>query len=123
MTSSSFASRAHLALEDIILCVHPSPAHGFEYLIFARRLPRFHRLELSQADAVDDMVGALAQDEVGALAGGQHVFAQVHEIDRLPDAARGLLRLLLGERGIAVKIGSRIAKGGALEREEAGHIP
>ena len=42
------------------------------------------------------MVGTFAQHEVGSGAGGQHVFAQVHEVDGFPDAAGCLAGLRVG---------------------------
>lgn len=49
--------------------------------------------EFAQPDTIDYMIGALVQDKVGALARGQNIFAQVDEIDGLPDAGGSFLRL------------------------------
>ena len=87
------------------ICWRITPAGGTEL-----------HLELPQPDAVDDVIGALAQDEIGALAGGQHVLAQIDEVDRLPDAVGGLARLRVGERGIAMEIGRGSRK--AVSRKE-----
>src|SRR6516162_5697615 len=46
----------------------------------------------------------LLQDQVGALARRQNVLAQIKEIDARPDRGRGLDRLRVRQRRIAVKV-------------------
>ena len=53
--------------------------------------------ELSQPHIMDDVIAALAEDEVGALAGGEDVFAQVDEVDGFPDALGHGAGLLVAE--------------------------
>ena len=50
-------------------------------------------LKLAQKHAANCVIGAFAEHEVGAGAGGQDVFAQVYEIDGLPDSGGRLAGL------------------------------
>ena len=69
------------------------------------------------------MVFAFAENEIGALARRQNILAQVHEIDRVPQRQRGLARLVLRQRRIAVEISRGIAEGGLTQTQEALDIP
>ena len=45
-------------------------------------------LDLAQADPPHGVIAPLLEHEVGALACGQHVLPQVHEVHPLPDTVR-----------------------------------
>ena len=68
-------------------------------------------LDPAQENAAHPVIGALAQDKIGAWSRGQDVFAQVDQVDRVPDARRSCLRLFIAKGGIAVKIGFGILEG------------
>ena len=44
---------------------------------------------------MDDVIGTFTQDKVGALARGQHILAQIHQIDRLPNAVGRLAAIFI----------------------------
>ena len=69
------------------------------------------------------MIRTFAQHEVGAGAGGQDVFAQVHEVDGFPNARGGFAGLDIGIGRVAVEIGFGILERAVAEREEAVNIP
>ena len=73
--------------------------------------------------ALHRVIASLFENEMGALACGLHVLPKVHEVDGRPDPARGVARLRLGERGVAMEIGRRVAEHGFAEREEALDVP
>ena len=66
---------------------------------------------------------ALAQDQVGPVAGGLNVFAQVDQVDGVPNVVGGFVGFRIGQRAVAVEIGFRVLEGGFPEAEEALHIP
>ena len=69
------------------------------------------------------MIRSLAQHEVGAGAGGEDVFAEVHQIDGFPDPCCCFAGLNIGIGRVAVEIGFGILEGAVAEREEAVNIP
>src|SRR5215475_1372887 len=69
------------------------------------------------------MIPAFFQDEIGALAGGQDVFDQIDLVDLCPDGMGALTRCLVGEAGIAMEIGSRIAESRIAQGEKALDVP
>src|SRR6185503_13621062 len=74
-------------------------------------------------DALDAMVGALAQDQASALPGGQDVVVEVLLVDRAPDLQRLGARLVGGELGVAMEVGGGIAKRRLAQAHEAGDVP
>ena len=50
------------------------------------------RSQFSQIHIADAVIVTLAQDEVGALACGQHIAMEISEVDRGPDLIRRLYR-------------------------------
>src|ERR1043166_6362364 len=81
------------------------------------------RSQLPQPHFLHQMVRLFLQDEVGALARGEDVLVQVHEVDAVPDRGRGLDRLLVVERRIAVEVGLRIAERGLAQRQKSVDVP
>src|SRR4029434_1933498 len=69
------------------------------------------------------MIPAFFQDEIGTLAGGQDVFDQIDLVDLCPDSMGTLACCLVGEAGIAVEIGGRIAEGSIAQGEKALDVP
>ena len=53
-------------------------------------------IDAAQVHGVDAVLGALDQDQLGPDPGGQDVLAQVAAVDRRPDGAGGVLRLVVG---------------------------
>jgi magnesium chelatase family protein len=87
--------------------VHFAEALSYRALVDeVRRAARERELRLqpSQRHFLDEMALDLLQDQVGALARRQNVLAQIEEIDARPDRGRGLDRLRVRQRRIAVKI-------------------
>src|SRR5262245_6131509 len=85
-----------------------------------------HRLLRSnppQRDLLDRMAHALAQDQVGAGAGGQDVLAEIDEIDPVPQPLGDGDRFLLLDGRVAVEVRSRIAEGGFAEPLETLDVP
>src|SRR5262245_23831263 len=76
-----------------------------------------------QRDILDVVVGVLAQDQAGALAGGKNVLEQVLLVDGVPDLERLGARCIGGEQRVAVEVGCGIAKGDLAQPHEAGDIP
>src|SRR5262245_43606580 len=70
----------------------------------AARRERELRLQPPQRDLVDQVALDLLQDQVGALARRQDVLAQIEKIDARPDRRRGLNRLRVRQRRVAVKV-------------------
>src|SRR5215472_772973 len=70
----------------------------------AARRERKLGLQPPQRDFLDQVALDLLQDQVGALARRQNVLAQIEEIDARPDRGRGLDRLRVRQRRIAVKV-------------------
>src|SRR5712691_12153403 len=81
------------------------------------------RLELAQPDRLYGMVRALDQDEVRSLPRGQNVLPEVRAVDRLPDLPGHSLRGLVGQRGVAVKVGRRLLERGGPEEEKPLDVP
>src|SRR3954453_13966363 len=77
----------------------------------------------TQQDAGGEVVAALFEDRVGARARGLDVLEQVRPVRPLPDPARDLDRLEVGEHGIAVEVGLGLLEGAVAQREEALEIP
>src|SRR5438128_5943782 len=79
--------------------------------------------KLSQRHFFDQVIGALAQDEVGAGPRRQDVLTQVLQVDVAPqalgDGARGIPRKLR----IAVEEGVRVAEGGLAQAHETLDVP
>ena len=69
------------------------------------------------------MVRALAQHQVGAGAGRQHVLLEVGAVDLGPDGTSLLDRLRLAERCVAVEVGVRVGERPALQAQEALDVP
>ena len=67
--------------------------------------------------------GALGEDEIGALLGGQDVLVEVDLVDLGPDLHGERATFLIREGGIAVKIGGRVLEGRVSELEEALGVP
>src|SRR5262249_9090732 len=80
-------------------------------------------LEAPQRHFLDQMALDLLQDQVGALARRQDVLTQIEEIDARPDRGRGLDRLRVRQRRIAVKVRFGIAERGAAQGQEPVHVP
>ena len=59
----------------------------------------------------------------GIMATEQDVLAQVHEIDRPPDSARGRVRLLSRERRISMEVGRRVLEHRVAKRVEPLDVP
>src|SRR5215510_15081493 len=79
--------------------------------------------QLAQFYALHRMIPMFFQDEIGPLAGGQDVFDQIDLVDLCPDRMGALARCLVGEAGIAMEIGGRIAEGRVAQGEEALDVP
>ena len=69
------------------------------------------------------MVGALAKDEVGPVAGGQDALAEVRSVDRVPYLAGDLVSGLLGERSVLVEVGRRLLECRRPEEQEPLDVP
>src|SRR3954452_10442443 len=91
--------------------------------LFAIRYSLFAASQSPQRDLLHHVIGALGQDEVGALPRRQDVLAQIDEIDARPDGGRGLDRLGIGELGVAVEVRYRITEGGEPQGQKSVHIP
>src|SRR3954451_2296259 len=95
----------------------PKSGHRFSDKIMLKKL------ELSERDFLHQVVRSFLQDQVRTLARRQYVFAQVDEIDPLPDRGRSLHGPLVVELRIAMEVGLGIAEGGLAQREEAIDVP
>src|SRR5690349_2507881 len=80
-------------------------------------------LKPAQRDFLDPVVGGLAEDEAGAIAGRQDVFAEVRQVDAAPQPLRHLPRLDLRHLGIFAEIALRVAERGGAQAHEALDIP
>ena len=80
-------------------------------------------LEPPQRDFLDLMVLAFFQNQVRARPRRQDVFAQVEQIDAIPDRCRGGDCLLVGQPRVTVEIGFRIGERSAAQRQKARHVP
>src|SRR5690554_5960929 len=80
-------------------------------------------LQLPEGHFLDQMIGALAQDEVGARTCGQDVFAQVLQVDVMPETFGDSDRCIVRKFGIAVKEGLRIPERRFAQPHEAFDIP
>src|SRR5262247_2626458 len=72
---------------------------------FERRIGLAKHSNPTQRDVLDTVVGGLAQDQAGALAGGQDVLVEVLLVDAAPDAEGLLPRRFGAQVDIAVEVG------------------
>src|ERR1700730_14770065 len=70
----------------------------------AARRERKLRLQPPQRHFLDQVALDLLQDQVGALARRQDVLAQIEKVEARPDRRRGLDRLRVRQRRVAVKV-------------------
>src|SRR5438045_8138711 len=77
----------------------------------------------SQRHTLNLVVGALAQDEPGALARGQDVLVEVLGVDGAPDLERLCARPVGRQMRVAVEVGCRIAECRLSEAHEARDVP
>src|SRR5580704_17091743 len=77
----------------------------------------------AQRDLLDLMAFALLEDQIGAGPGRQDIFAQVDQVDAVPDRSRGGDRLRVGQLRVAVKVRLRVGEGGAAQGEKAADVP
>src|SRR5688572_25447868 len=79
-------------------------------------------LPAPQAHATHAMIGVLVKDQRRPITGWKDVGSQVHQVDLPPDTATLGNCLLIGEAGIAMKIGCRIPEGRIAQGEEPGDV-
>src|ERR1700752_1411234 len=70
------------------------------------------RSQLPQRHFLHQVACFLLQDQMRALTRRHDVFAQIDQVDPLPDRGCGLLRFLVVQAGIAMEVGLRIAERG-----------
>src|SRR5215472_12075286 len=73
-------------------------------------------LQFAQRHFLDPVVFAFLQDQIGARPGRQDVFAQIDEIDAVPDVGCGFGRLAIRKPCETVEIGLRIGESSAAKR-------
>src|SRR6188474_2618620 len=81
------------------------------------------RLQLAQPYSSYGVIAPFLEDEMGAVARGQHVLAQIHEIDRLPQAAGRRPAFLRRQVRVAVKIRRGVAEHRVAQRHEPLDVP
>src|SRR5579871_956750 len=69
------------------------------------------------------MPRALAQDQLGALASGLDVVAQVRAVDLAPDGVSFLDRFALGEIRVTMKVRFGILEHGFAKLQETSNVP
>ena len=79
--------------------------------------------ELAQLDALDVVVGALAQNGGGAVLRRLHVGDEVWQVDALPDRGGTGDGLFVAQFGVAVEVGVRVGEGRAAQTQEAVDVP
>src|SRR5690606_32337254 len=85
--------------------------------------PPAPRSDLSEANVTDRVVGALAQDDVGAFARRQDVLEQVAQVDAGPDVVGHFARLRVAQVPVMVEVGGGILEDARLQRQEAVDVP
>src|SRR5699024_6233078 len=79
--------------------------------------------DLAQAQALDRVVGVLAQYQGRARPRGQDVLHEVGPVDGVPDLARGQSGRLVGQVGVVREVRVRVREGCAAQLEEPLDVP
>src|SRR5690349_20260494 len=79
--------------------------------------------DLAQQHALDRMIGALRQHDMGTFTRRQDVVAQIHAVDLGPDAMSRRARLVGPEILEMVEVGGRLLEDGPLQQQEALEVP
>src|SRR6267143_1515134 len=79
--------------------------------------------QLAQPYLVNRVVLPLAEDQVGSLTCRHDVLPQIRSVDRIPDRLGGPLGVVVGERGVYMKVGLRLLERGGAQQQEALDVP
>src|SRR6187455_584491 len=117
---------------NAILVKTPGAAHGnlrasYEHVATFLKTTTMsalrRHLQAPQLHAANRVIPSLLENQVRPLAGRPYILAQVDEVDRTPDLARGLHGLVGCQRGVAMKIRGRVTEDGVAQGKEALDVP